>query len=534
MRDIIGILPAYKNSRVKVVENQNTSDIMRLINTAHEATKKDYDKISEKFWKGNARETARYLFDFLKRNVEYDIEPGKAQTVKTPSAILNERHGDCKHYAGFIVGVVDSLNRKGYPVSGGYMYINSHDNSTNYHHVFGVVTDTETGREYYTDPIYNRFDIRKPVNKSKFVPMALYMVSGESSAVGAAVGKKTKEQKAAKKANRQANKQARKENRQARKAERKAIRALPKEQRKAVRKEKRVAKRAARKEDRKGLNFVQKTAHVVMKVPNAISRGALCTLLKINAFRMASKIAKKAAEDPNWKAELKKQWLVAGGTWKPFVQAVNQGVNVYNAKFADKVQPISGDYVPLNVLPSLAMWQRAMCNCQNVDDIEDEADAIGADPYTWASIAAVVAAAVPLIMKLMGLFKKAGVNEDELNEAGFEAYDEVTDEYNDGQQYPVDEDDYIDSENDTPQFGIKAYNRASDGLQTIEYTKSNINENGDVDYSPANSNLNMTLDRVKDWVIDNKAPLMWAGGGLLAIRFLPDIIRSISPKKRRR
>lgn len=536
MTELLDILSPYKGKMVLVSESQNVPDIIKLVNRIHKKTANDYDKISEMFWKGNVKDTARGLFDFLKKNVEYKIEPGTVQTVKTPAAILAQKKGDCKHYASFIMGVVDSLNRKGYPISGGYMYVNNNANNDNYHHVFAVVVDPETGKEYFTDPIYDRFDIRKPAKKSKFINMALYEISGDTGIGGKAERQakraQKKETKADKKKNKQANKEARKANAKARKVERQQVRAMPKEQRKAYKKANRQDKRKVYKD----ATGVQKTRHILMKVPNAASRGAFLALLKLNAFKMASKIARKAKEDPAWLKELQKQWLVAGGAYGPLRQAVNQGVNVYNAKFKDKVSYIAGGFIPLPTNMPVDPIQRAFCNCDTLDDVENNADAmgIGADPYTWASIAAIVAAAMPLIMKLMGLLKKAGVDEDEMNEAGMDSADEMIDQYNDATDYPLDEDERINPNSDTPQYGIKAYNRAGDGTATVEVTKTNVDDNGDVRYNANNTDLAMTVDSVKDWVIDNKQTLIYVGVGLAALKFGPDLIASFSGKKRRR
>jgi hypothetical protein len=42
------------------------------------------------------------------------------------------------------------------------------------------------------------------------------------------------------------------------------------------------------------------------------------------------------------------------------------------------------------------------------------------------------------------------------------------------------------------------------------------------------------FENAKQWVMDNKTPLLAAGGILIGLKFLPDIIRSVSTKKRRR
>lgn len=528
--DILQYLPPYKNKRVVLVDNQNTNDIINAISSTHNSNRVNYDKISEKFWKGNAKNTAGALFDFLKKNVHYDIEPGATQTVKTPSAILTEGHGDCKHYASFIVGVADSLNRKGYPIEGAYMYVNGNDSSNNFHHVFGVVKDLNTGREYWTDPIYSTFDKRKIYKKQKLVPMALIQVSGDYE-IGA---RKTK---AERKAGRQANRAARQANRAARRSDRKAIKALPKPQRKAAKKAKREARREDKKVVRKLASGAQKVAHVALKVPNAVSRNAFLGVVKLNGFRMASKMAAKYNADKGWADKLKKQWYAAGGDWSKLKQAINQGVNVWNKGHTPTVAQISGPggYITmeeLNWWPTQA-WQQPFCNCQSMEEVEDKMAGIG-EAATGVVTAAIIAAAVPIILKLMGLLRSSGVDTDEIQEAGEDSTEEVIDEYNDSQEYPIDEDDPESfGTSDSPQFGIKAYNDPKDGTATIQYTKSNLDDNGDVRYSSGALDLDMVFQRGKDWVIENKTTLLWVGGGVLALKYGPDLIKSILPKKKR-
>jgi hypothetical protein len=349
---------------------------------------------------------------------------------------------------------------------------------------------------------------------------------------------KEKKTKAEKKQARQDNRAARKANKAARKAERQKIRSMPKEQRKEYRKAKRVENRQIRK----SATGVQKTAHIVMKVPNAISRNAFLGLVKINAFRMASKMAAKAQADPGWLNELKKAWFVAGGEWTKLRQAINQGVNVYNIKFKQQVPQIGSPtgYVQLP-MSYLFPWQEPLCNCQTMQEVEAKAEITGRRIGEAASgggaiaIAALVAAAMPLIIKLLSLLKRSGVDTDEIEDAGEESKDEVIDEYNDAQDYPLYEDDptagtYGRSE--APQFGVKAYNDPNDGTATIEYTKTNMDDNGDVVYS--DSGLDATLDTVKFWVQDNKSTLIWAGAGLLAIMYGPRLLDSVLPKRKRR
>lgn len=533
MRDIIGILPEFKNNQQLIASRQLTGDIIREIDKMHHNEKKNYSKIAEQFWTGDVLSTCQNLYNYLRKNITYREEPGAKQTVKTASAFLNQGYGDCKHYSSFVAGVIDALSDMGYPVSVKLAYVNSVDNSENYHHVFPVVTDTETGREIFVDAIDGKhFDDRRTKYKRvKYSDMALYRISGE-------VGRRAKKTKAERKQARQENKAARKANRQERRAERQRVRAMPKEQRKEYKKQ----RRQEQKNIRKSLTGVQKTMHVLMKVPNAVSRNAFLGLLKINAFRMASKLGAKIASDASFKAELQKQWSVAGGNWGPLKQAINQGIKVHNARFKENIPGIGASgpefYVNVPLEQLVQPWAYPVCNCDTYDEMQDRIDTAlpavgdGGAASGPAAVAALVVAAMPLILKLLSLLKRSGVDTDEVQESGADATDEVMDEYNDAQDYPVEEDsDERYGKEPVPQFGVRAYNDKN-GTATVEYTKTNLDDNGDVRYS--DSGIDATIDRIKYWVEDNKSTLIWVGVGALGLLYGPRILSNVLPKKRRR
>ena len=115
---LLGILTPFANNKQLLVDDQDTDDIISHILKAHKKYASDYDKISDYFWKGNAVDTSHFVFDFLKKNVVYSIEPESRQSVKSPAAILStgaykSGGNDCKHYSLFQAGIYDSLRRKG-------------------------------------------------------------------------------------------------------------------------------------------------------------------------------------------------------------------------------------------------------------------------------------------------------------------------------------------------------------------------------------------------------------------------------------
>ena len=177
---LLGKLKPFENKTVLVSQYQDSDDIIKEIVKAHAKYASEYDKISSYFWKGSVKKTCKAIFDYLKKHVDYDIEPDTKQTVKSPSAIIAQGYGDCKHYSLFIAGILDSLRRKGNKINWSYRFANYKMFSRTPHHVFCVV-DPHTKNEIWIDPVLEFFDNKKPyvnaVDKN-YKQMALYSISG--------------------------------------------------------------------------------------------------------------------------------------------------------------------------------------------------------------------------------------------------------------------------------------------------------------------------------------------------------------------
>lgn len=157
-------LPAYQGNRDLIKSEHNVHNIVNEVCNAHSHFSADYDLIAKDFWKGNVKKTAARLFDFCKQNMMYRAEPGNYQTTRSPAAILHTAKTfgvDCKHYAGFIAGVLDGLRRAGYPVAWSYRFVSYDIKNKTPSHVFVVVRDG--GKELFIDPVLNALDVRNPV-----------------------------------------------------------------------------------------------------------------------------------------------------------------------------------------------------------------------------------------------------------------------------------------------------------------------------------------------------------------------------------
>ena len=173
----------YNDQSILEVDDHDTTDIIDCMKKYHPRHVSEYDKISDRYWLGSVDATAKGLFDFLKKNVDYRIEKEDFQTVKSPGSILHQGHGDCKHYASFITGVCDSLQRKGYPIRSKYRFV-ADEPGKEVHHVFAVVSGQ--GKNIWVDPVLSGYDMRPHFYNIKDATMggigAVYYLSG--TAVG--------------------------------------------------------------------------------------------------------------------------------------------------------------------------------------------------------------------------------------------------------------------------------------------------------------------------------------------------------------
>lgn len=177
---ILGKITPFQNRKNLVKHNQNVPDIMSAMLKAHQIYAPEYDKFSTDFYTGSDLGSAKKLFSFLKQNVEYKIDSENNQQIMSPSGILSIGKNDCKNYALFIVGVLDSLKRKGLIKNDVFYRFASYKMFDEMpHHVFAVMRD-KNGKEYFIDPVLSTFNERKPYfhKIDKKPNMAIYSVSG--------------------------------------------------------------------------------------------------------------------------------------------------------------------------------------------------------------------------------------------------------------------------------------------------------------------------------------------------------------------
>lgn len=343
-----GALIKPQNRYDLLEEEQNVFDIVRATKRKHRKCVADYDSISEKFWCGNARNTAEAVFNFCKKHIPYKAETKGEQTVKTPGKILDDAgvgdRNDCKHYALFCVGVLDSLKRKGYPVEVIYRFASDVENERYPKHVFAVLRTKEG--DIWCDPVLDRFN---QYHKYYFFldkkppKMALYDVSGVNGGPGTNTGDYV------------CGMFGYSDNGYVGKVNKK----------------------------RKGLHLKIKPGKIRLdfkKFGLAGPRNAFLLLLKADVFNIAVRLFEYGQTQAGIN-KLKSIWRKAGGNWKNFTRDINQGYRFRK------------HHVPANM--------------HNLSGL-DEGGYVGIVAATGA--AATLAAALPIIAMFKDIFKELGIN----------------------------------------------------------------------------------------------------------------------------
>jgi hypothetical protein len=184
LNTVLKDLPAFTGRKDILIYNQDVEDIIKGILKANDSYASHYRKIWPYFEGGGYRSTARNVWNFLKSNSDYVIEPDSRQTIKTPAAILataKKSYGgnDCKNFALFSAGVLKAYRDATGEDFNLYFRFAGY-NGGGLSHVFTVIE--KNGVEIWIDPVLDSFNDRTheptKIKDFKINKMALIALSG--------------------------------------------------------------------------------------------------------------------------------------------------------------------------------------------------------------------------------------------------------------------------------------------------------------------------------------------------------------------
>lgn len=164
------IAPA-QNKQVLLKDTYRTDDIVKAVFRCYEACNSQVKQFAPALRGATIYETCRNIWNFLKRNIAYRIDPPGDQFIKEPARVWADKYCDCKSYSIFIASLLKHLG-----IRGVFRFV-SYDADPQPTHVYIVVRSR--GRDIIIDDVMPRFDAEKKYTYKKDYPMSgLYRVSG--------------------------------------------------------------------------------------------------------------------------------------------------------------------------------------------------------------------------------------------------------------------------------------------------------------------------------------------------------------------
>jgi hypothetical protein len=163
--------PVYK---AKLITSwQNTDNIIDAIAKQHKQNLSEAKKIAKYFKGVDERETAKNIFNFLKSEITYSVEPASKQTTKTIARFLSDAQGgDCKHFSLFTNTILQCCGYKPVYRFAGYK-------GKQIQHVYSYLPKSDT----ITDAVLQSFDTEKTPTIKKDIDMSLYALSGTNDPI---------------------------------------------------------------------------------------------------------------------------------------------------------------------------------------------------------------------------------------------------------------------------------------------------------------------------------------------------------------
>lgn len=450
--------------------------------------------------------TVRNVYDFVCKYIKYNIEPG--EQLQTPAHTWHQAQvmarkypnekkysADCDCMAIFCACIFKNLQipNVNFKIAGYTPF--------SYQHVY--VTVKHNGKTIICDPVYWAFDDEKePVIQKEYMalsgtdilllagidgnsqkplpnlPISNVYVEQQDGTLGVLSGKR-KEKRKAKKAEQQQKKAARKEGKKEKKQAKKEIKAAKKSgDKKALEAAKQKKQKAKEKINENRTGIAKVAAKVGKAVKNStlvVARGPFLLLMRMNFRGMAAKLANnKAAYD-----KFLRIWKNIGGKQRKLDKAIEKGKGK-KAMFGSKktVGSLSGTLAEIGeVMQDYGMIsQRGLLGLMG-------ASGLGVEPTTM-SVGAAMAAAAPIIAKVIAALKEVGENlpesgdeeEEPGSDGGYDSQDydsyeddgEYYDEYDDGTYYD-DGDGYYEEDDEYYDDDDEYYDDYDDDMDGLGY-----------------------------------------------------------------
>jgi len=165
-------IKAPANKKVLLHEKGETRDIIRVILKTAPVSLEDTRDFVRYIRSDNVYNTCRRIWDFLKSNIKYKIDPSGDQYIQTPAYTWYRKRGDCKSYSIFISSMLKNLG-----ITHRFRFVSFKTADKTITHVYIVVPDK--GKTIIMDVVMPGFDREQPyIFKTDYTMAKIYQLSG--------------------------------------------------------------------------------------------------------------------------------------------------------------------------------------------------------------------------------------------------------------------------------------------------------------------------------------------------------------------
>ena len=136
-----------ENKNTIINRRGKTEDIMQAVIDCYNSDYAQVRELSESLPGDDTLSRCRAVFDFVDKNIRYQMDPLQKQWIRTPARLWSDGEGDCKSFSIFICSCLRCM---GIP----HLFrFAAYEGASDPTHVYAVAID-EAGKEIIVDPVY--------------------------------------------------------------------------------------------------------------------------------------------------------------------------------------------------------------------------------------------------------------------------------------------------------------------------------------------------------------------------------------------
>ena len=136
-----------ENKNTIINRRGKTEDIMQAVIDCYNSDYAQVRELAESLPGDDTLSRCRAVFDFVDKNIRYQMDPLQKQWIRTPARLWSDGEGDCKSFSIFICSCLRCM---GIP----HLFrFAAYEGASDPTHVYAVAID-EAGKEIIVDPVY--------------------------------------------------------------------------------------------------------------------------------------------------------------------------------------------------------------------------------------------------------------------------------------------------------------------------------------------------------------------------------------------